>query len=218
MANTKQSVIKSALEEMYLSKTQRRLDRLRDEERFKPFFLNEEVIVNGQAHPSLSEIIPQLNEVLTEIGLLERPSLSVIHGDLCLPNILYDPRNEILKVIDPRGEFGEFTIYGDPRYDLAKLRHSMVGHYEHLINGQYYVSSSHETAEIEYTVRTTDDQDHRERRFDSVLETNTEIGLNEVKLIEALLFLSMVPLHSDSYERQLCMLGKGLEKVAPYVN
>ena len=35
----------------------------------------------------------------------------------------------ILKMIDPRGMFGETKYYGDPYYDLAKLMHSCDGGY-----------------------------------------------------------------------------------------
>ena len=40
-----------------------------------------------------------------------------------------------------------------------------------------------------------------------------EIGtdLAKIELIEALLFLSMIPLHKESYEHQLVMLGTGLD-------
>jgi hypothetical protein len=29
-------------------------------------------------------------------------------------------------MIDPRGSFGEVGIYGDNKYDIAKMRHSFV--------------------------------------------------------------------------------------------
>ncbi|MFA1610797.1 aminoglycoside phosphotransferase family protein [Halobellus rubicundus] len=205
-----------ALKSMYVDKTRRRLNTLRDDERFEPFFGRDEVVVNGASHPSLGEFLGQLDSIVEEESLLCRGEFTIIHGDLCLPNILYDPRNQIVKLIDPRGAFGSFTVYGDPRYDLAKLRHSFVGHYEHLINGQFDAFRLGDR-ELSYDVHVTDEQQRREARFDTVLEEEVQDSLSQIELIEALLFLSMVPLHSDSYERQLCMLSQGIEKITPFV-
>lgn len=209
--------IQQALREIYIEKTRRRLERLRDDDRFQPFFDAPSVQINGTSYPSLNNILDGLEDVVIGSGLLRRDSLSVIHGDLCFPNVLYDPRNEILKLIDPRGRFGQFDIHGDPRYDFAKLRHSVVGHYEHLINGQFEVSSESVPAEASYTIYTTEAQDRREDRFDSFLSTETDGDVSAIKLIEALLFLSMVPLHGDSFDRQQCMLAQGIEKITPYM-
>jgi hypothetical protein len=217
-ADASAEAIEEALEAMYLQKTRRRLNELRENGRFSEFFDADTVHVNRVEYPSINSILNQLEDVVEGSGLLRRQSLSIIHGDLCLPNILYDPRNEILKLIDPRGEFGSFDIYGDPRYDLAKLRHSVVGHYEHLINGQFEATVDPETTELTYEIYTTPEQDERESRFDSILSVETDADVENIKLIEALLFLSMVPLHSDSFERQQCMLSQGIEKFAPYIS
>jgi aminoglycoside phosphotransferase len=218
LLDAESGAVTEALERMYLTKTRNRLDQLRGDPAFAEIFEADQVLVNGTAVSSLEGVLTQLETVVRRENLLERESLSVIHGDLCLTNILYDPRSRILKLIDPRGEFGQYTIYGDPRYDLAKLRHSFAGHYEHLINGQFSASWSVVDKEICYNISTSDAQDRRAVRFDSVLEERTKTPLREVKIIEALLFLSMVPLHSDSHERQLCMLAQGLNKIDPYLD
>lgn len=216
--STGSAVITKALEDMYVTKTRRRINQLRDDPMFAEIFESDYIIINGTAVQSLDNILTQLKAVARRESLLMQKSMCIIHGDLCLPNILYDPRNEILKVIDPRGEFGKFTIYGDQRYDLAKLRHSFAGHYEHLVNGHYSVSWSASDSEISYDIDVSDAQHQRAARFDSFLEERTNTPIREVKIIEALLFLSMASLHSDSPERQLCMLAQGLEKIAPYLN
>lgn len=209
--------ISAALESMYVEKTRRRLATLRDDDRFVPFFEGDSVSVNGVERPSLAHVLDDLGDIVRRVGLLNRSELTVIHGDLCLPNILYDPRNQIVKLIDPRGAFGKYTTHGDPAYDLAKLRHSFVGHYEHLINGQFEASAI-ERRGIDYEIYLTDAQRGREERFDVVLAEQSDVPPKHVELIEALLFLSMVPLHRDSYDRQLCMLAQGLEKVDPYLD
>jgi hypothetical protein len=216
-ADANEERINNALESIYIDKTRRRLARLRGENRFQPFFDADTICINGVEYPSVSEILNRLDEIIAESDLLTRETLSIIHGDLCLPNILYDPRNEILKLIDPRGKFGEFDIHGDPRYDLAKLRHSVVGHYEHLINDQFEATAVAADATLSYEIYTTSEQEHRENRFDMILTSKTEASIETIRLIESLLFLSMVPLHTDSFERQHCMLAQGIEKISPFL-
>ena len=72
--------------------------------------------------------------------LAENVQGCIVHGDLCLSNILYDLRSRICKLLDPRGSFGAAGIYGDPRYDVAKLYHSIYGLYDFITNDLFHVS------------------------------------------------------------------------------
>jgi hypothetical protein len=65
---------------------------------------------------------------------------TVIQGDLCCSNILYDPGTSLIKFIDPHGEFFEEGYYGEPRYDLAKLLHSFHGGYDFLLHEMYQLT------------------------------------------------------------------------------
>ena len=62
-----------------------------------------------------------------------------MHGDFCFNNILYETYTSTLKLIDPRGLFNTSnnSIYGDQKYDFAKLSHSAVHYYDYLIAGKY---------------------------------------------------------------------------------
>jgi hypothetical protein len=126
----------------------------------------------------------------------------VIHGDLCFSNMFYDRFSKELKIIDPRGSFGEEGIYGDLRYDLAKFRHSLSG-YEHMIQDRYKVryDSSEITLEMDWLPR--------HKRFQEQWDHELGTAAQQVKLIEALLFLSMIPLHSEAPDRQLAMYCNG---------
>ena len=46
---------------------------------------------------------------------------------------MVDDNFSFIKVIDPRGKFGTYDIYGDFRYELAKLFHSVDGKYDFII-------------------------------------------------------------------------------------
>jgi len=138
--------------------------------------------------------------------------VSVIHGDLCLANILYDPKNRIIKLIDPRGKFGDFSLHGDFRYELAKLSHSFNGHYESIINDRFSVDLPGECI-INYEIHSSEKQRQITDLFNKRLRRMYAQHLDAIDLIEALLFLSMIPLHLDSYNRQKVMLAQGIEKI-----
>ena len=64
---------------------------------------------------------------------------SVMHGDYCFSNILYDMRNHTIKLIDPRGFLNRergFSFYGPYIYDYFKLAHSYIGKYDFIISGE----------------------------------------------------------------------------------
>lgn len=129
-----------------------------------------------------------------------------------------DSNFSFIKVIDPRGKFGTYDIYGDFRYELAKLFHSVDGKYDFIIKDLFDLDYNTETSCINYCIQ------DRKREFDLYkvfLDTfAAEIGndLRKVELIEALLFLSMIPLHGESIRHQMVMLGTGLEILNRVVN
>lgn len=131
---------------------------------------------------------------------------AVLHGDLCFSNILFDSRSERLKVIDPRGlNFrGVFSIYGDQKYDLAKLAHSVIGLYDFIIAGRYAIemdADGHECIRFETDTRLATVQ----KVFMDVPFFDG-ISVREIMPLVVLLFLSMLPLHADQPERQKAML------------
>lgn len=124
---------------------------------------------------------------------------SQIHGDLILSNILFEPQRMVIKLIDPRGDYGGLGIYGDIRYDLAKLLHSVDGKYETILHNLYTINNN---KVIFYMSK------EKEECFKSAEEVifnfakKKGITSKELKLIEAGLFLSMLPLHKEDKKRQ----------------
>ncbi len=124
-----------SLKIMYLDKTIHRLNKLKEIEHFKRFF-DLSFYINGKEYLSLNEIINILkNEIPNKLFNINE--FRIIHGDLCFSNILIDSNNSFVKLIDPRGKFGTFDIYGDSRYELAKLLHSLHGNYDYIIEEQF---------------------------------------------------------------------------------
>ena len=157
--------------------------------------------------PSLVSIAQQTADmipppVVSDIGL--------IHGDFCFSNVLYDFRSQTIRVIDPRGinTSGEPSIFGDRRYDLAKLGHSVVGLYDVIIAGYYQFQQLGEH-ELSFSIDASARQPIINAFWDHGL---AELQPKPVDLYPMLiqLFLSMLPLHADSKQRQWALLSNGL--------
>lgn len=201
--------IQAALTDMYLTKTVQRLETLRSESRFAPFF-EKPVTVNGKTCMSLDAVCTGLARWIPQ-QLYDVEKLTLIHGDLCFSNIMVDDDFSFIKLIDPRGKFGTYDIYGDPRYEMAKLFHSVDGKYDFIIKDLFEVKYDLSNAEIRYAVSDRKRDYDLHAVFTSVFRKEIGEDLKKIELIEALLFLSMIPLHTESYERQLVMLATGLD-------
>jgi hypothetical protein len=115
-------------------------------------------------------------------------------------------------MIDPRGEFGLPGIYGDRRYDLAKLAHSYSGGYDFIVADRFDVAvDAH--GELRVDLRTSDYHTKVRSIFESVLLPDLVVR-SEVDAVQSLLFLSMLPLHVDKPRRQMAMLATGLDLYA----
>ena len=205
----KDSSIKASLEDMYLQKTISRLAKLRTNKHFKEFF-NRKMTINGATYVSLDCICRKLQEAIPQM-LFDVDTFSIIHGDLCFANIMVDSNCSFVKVIDPRGKFGTFDIYGDTRYELAKLFHSVDGKYDFIIKDLFDISFDSESAKIDYEVNDRVRNYDLYQIFQDVFKDEISGKLKKIELIEALLFLSMVPLHGESLQHQMAMLATGME-------
>ena len=156
---------------------------------------------------SLAAVAPALEQRVR--ALSARTAGQLIHGDLCFPNILFDPLSRLFKFIDPRGSFGEAGVFGDPRYDVAKLLHSIDGGYDFLIHDMFEVSRK--GTELTLQQFFPENRAAVLRAFDGVF--SSRFDLVEVRLLEGLLFLSMCALHEDNPPRQMAMFATGLRLV-----
>ncbi|WP_372880906.1 capsular biosynthesis protein [Psychromonas sp.] len=151
-----------------------------------------------------------LNDLLTSSALhlpKERQNASVLHGDFCFSNILYDFRAGRIKSIDPRGITinNELTIYGDTRYDLAKLSHSVLGLYDWIIAGYFDVEIKNE--KITFELSGVRQHKATQQFFIELLESQFSLTALNVYAMQIQLFLSMLPLHSDDLKRQQALFA-----------
>lgn len=78
---------------------------------------------------------------------LEPASFHPIHGDPTFSNTLVD-RNLRSWFIDPRGYFAKPGVWGDPRYDFAKVYYSAVGHYDAFNRRKFKLHIDNDCVEI----------------------------------------------------------------------
>lgn len=195
----------AALRDIYLQKIFDRLDMMRNEPDFHSFFENT-ITINEKKYRSLNEYLKMLPQLIEKLVVYTfTGQFNIIHGDLCFANILIEDTYDFIRVIDPRGKFGTFDIYGDARYELAKLMHTLEGKYDFIIEDMFDIDVIGNT--IEY---------HVHKQIDNITNVFLDVfresidNIQAVRLIEATLFLSMIPLHSDYKQRQFAMLATGV--------
>lgn len=198
----------NALKWLYYDKTKERLGDLRKQNPYWNKVLDREFeYINGKKYRGVASLKDGIDICVQ--ALCKTGTETIIHGDYCFSNILFDSSNYCFKLIDPRGRLNaEPTIYGDPRYDIAKLRHSVAGLYDFIVHGLFKLKE--DKTGFEYEIKTSADYSILERIFDKYAALN---GYNpqEIKFIEGLLFLSMIPLHKDNFSRQKIFYLKAVE-------
>jgi hypothetical protein len=191
---------------IYLDKTWDRLAELHHQSSFWQQLLDADTITYNQR---VLRNIPLLHQAICErveiIAKTTEPC--IIHGDFCFSNILFDISSQIIRLIDPRGSFGTKGLYGDPRYDIAKLRHSICGLYDYIVADIFTLREENGTFEGE--VFDAENGQTIKTLFDALV-VSAGYNLDDIRFIEGLLFISMVALHSDYPKRQQIMYLTGL--------
>lgn len=176
--------------------------------------VEEKWYINGIETPSLNDILYELDTVISK---QDSRFVSLMHGDFCLSNILYDFKSKSVKVIDPRGlsVTGEISIYGDIRYDVAKLAHSIIGMYDYIIGGRYLYKRNGEN-DVMLSFNQSKTQSEIQTYFMSLTFAGFTLPELQIYPIMILLFLSMLPLHADRPDRQDAFLANALRLYVEY--
>lgn len=188
---------------MYVDKT---IDRIGQWERKD--ILNEEYIyANGEKLLSFNAVFKLLQDRIEKLINSSRKYYAIIHGDICFSNVMYLPAISTFKLLDPRGNFGIDTIYGDSRYDVAKVRHCYHGLYDYITQGLYKLKEISSNC-FEYNFLTNNIMNPN--IFDDIVQ-RYGYDIDDIELIEGLLFISMIPLHADDKNAQVMYYLTGLK-------
>lgn len=197
-----QGVPSNQLDELFGEKT---IARLKEYCEKQSISMDDKWNFNHESTVSLETILKESQQHLPNENSIW--PVSVLHGDFCFSNILYDFRSARVKTIDPRGTTpdGTLTLYGDVRYDIAKLSHSILGMYDWIIAGYYEV----DIYDRDIHLKIDESQQHKiiQQRFIELIQQ--EFGISAVTLMamQIQLFLSMLPLHSDDIKRQQALFA-----------
>ena len=154
------------------------------------------LIEMGTDYRNIDEIMEHYEKLYDKINRLypsRQHELVIGHGDLCFSNILYSREASLLKLIDPKGAVTEEEMYTDAYYDLAKLSHSICGCYDFFNSGLYQITMDRD---MKLCLSIDTDAASYVQIFRSYLEENGFV-YTKVRLLEASLFLSMLPYHMD---------------------
>lgn len=186
--------------------TTKTLDRLEQWSEARGGDLDQEWTYGGKSLPSLRRIA----DLTGSIALKSKAIPGVMHGDFCFPNVFYNFRQGLIKVIDPRGSVvdGQPTFLGDIRYDLAKLNHSLQG-YDLILANRYSLSRGGRY-DVQIEVAPTDAS---WRLFEIARGFNIngqQVNDASITAMTIHMFLSMLPLHADRPDRQDAFLANAL--------
>ena len=113
--------------------------------------------------------------------------VQTMHGDLHFGNVLYNPYNDSITLLDPRGEYGKHIgSSGDHLYDLCKLSHDLYHGYNSLFQSKPYPKYVRES-------------------FSKIVRKYYPNEYEEIIDGGALLIATAIPLHYDSPKRQQAM-------------
>ncbi len=193
------------LNDLYAPKTYARLQEFNKKTNFD---IGKPIIINNEIFPSLLEIVEETSKLIKPVSVED---ICVTHGDFCFSNILYDFRTQNIKVIDPRGidSKNNQLIYGDVRYDVAKFAHSVLGLYDHIVTN-YYKLEEIEPYKYNFEIYSNSVTSAIQNLFVRMKFNGRSLEQLDTFPILVHLFLSMLPLHSDDFNRQKALLLNAL--------
>lgn len=183
---------------LYIDKVDERIAALKE---LKEYENLKGYIAVGTGYNDIDEIVDRYKRLYNKIikGRKFMSLLVIGHGDLCFSNILYNHDARLLRLIDPKGALNEEEMYMNPYYDVAKLSHSVCGLYDYFNSDQYEITVG---ADLKLELKLDCDNDRYRKIFDEYL-TKNGFDVKLIRLYEASLFLSMLPLHMDREKKVL---------------
>jgi len=157
------------------------------------------IIINGINTNKIFELLEKIN-----FEYIYDSSPTNFHGDFILDNILL--KNDNFALIDWREKFGNTTEYGDVYYDLGKLRHNIFFNHDNVEQKLYFIKEISKN-NVEIDIKCNYLLISQINDFDKFLNEN-KYDLKKVKLIMALIWINMAPLHEYPLSNFLFNFGK----------
>ena len=189
-----------SVKEAYYHKTMRRLSKV---EYLVPYAREKYIRINGRNCRNVFFYKDRLEKRLMELKTERFP---LIHGDCTFSNMMVRDNGDPV-LIDPRGYFGFTELFGDERYDWAKLYYSLVGNYDRFNLKEFSLDIGGHTildgelmkdldeGEIRLSIQ-SNGWEELERDFFELTEANRE----EIRLLHAVIWLSLTTYAWQDYD------------------
>lgn len=180
--------------DFYYTKSIKRINKLMESYNIK----DEETIINWEKVPQISELFK-----LIDFQWLCGSKQTLFHGDYILDNILYDGNQFIL--LDWRQDFWWLLQSGDMYYDLWKLNHNLVINHD-IVNADLFTIdkiSDEITVDIQ---RKNSLVECQETLHTCIIKAWLDV--KKVKVLSALIWLNMSPLHHHPFDKFLFYFWK----------
>lgn len=175
-----------SVKEAYYHKTMDRLSRIQD---LVPFAKEKEIMINGKKCRNVYYHKRELEKRLEQIYC---DHFSFIHGDCTFSNLMLRENGDPV-LIDPRGYFGFTELYGDERYDWAKLYYSIVGNYDRFNLKEFRLEIMED--EVRLNIASNHWEDMEKEFFEL-----TGAKEDEIKLLHAVIWLSLTTYAWQDYD------------------
>lgn len=159
---------------------------------------DKETIINDEKIPSVNTLLKNI-----DFNYLADGRQFNFHGDFILDNIIKTKKGYTL--LDWRQSFGGLLKAGDIYYDLAKLNHNLVINHTVVNNNLFTINATDENIICDI-LRKDSFVACQNILFDIIKEK--ELDTKRVKLLTAIAWLNMSPLHVHPYDTFLFYFGK----------
>ena len=178
-----------SVKEAYFYKTMSRLSQIED---LVPFGRERYIRVNGRVCRNVFFYKDKLEYALEQLKCSHFP---FIHGDCTFSNLMLRENGEPV-LIDPRGHFGFLELYGDERYDWAKLYYSIVGNYDRFNLKKFSLDIGENADEgVKLIIESSGWEDMEDKFFDL-----TGAIRQDIKLLHAIIWLSLTTYAWQDYD------------------
>lgn len=177
-----------SIQEAYINKTFDRLSTIRD---MIPFAQNKAIKVNDRICKNIYFYKDELEKAVNNMKTKE---FKFIHGDCTFSNMMLKDNCEPI-FIDPRGYFGYTELFGDARYDWAKLYYSIVGNYDKFNRKKFKLSLLENEVKLE--IESNNWEDTSSYFFELLKD---EVNEKEIKLLHAIIWLSLTTYAWEDYD------------------
>lgn len=187
--------MKNLCDDFYYSKTLKRINLFKEK---NPNYIFPKSVngINLLDMETIMQKIPWTN--------LSEGKATFIHGDLNFDNVLYDNIQKKFLLIDWRQDFAGELEYGDIYYDLAKIYGGILLNYDCIKQGFFNYVLEDNNVFFDFARRIS--YDLYIPIFENFVK-NMNLDMKKVKIINALSYLNMAPLHNPEYDKVLMSFG-----------